>query len=175
LPRVASFRQRVNTAVPLTHNERRWLVPVLSFVTAEVSGWSISDAMQRVSMFGYVILGPLLFLLLRRRFPIWPSIAGAMGCLLLPPLYRWSFGQFVDSWGLALMTLGLLALVLGAGVDSRRDLAPPRPPTARLARFTHRDERSARAGCPCRSRSSAAVMSVSYRRTWLAWARSRAA
>lgn len=99
--------------------ERRWLVPALSFVTAKVSGSSISDAMQRVSMFGYVMLGPLLFLLLRRRFALWPSVAGALGCLLLPPLYRWSFGQFVDSWGLALMTLGLLALVLVADRGTR--------------------------------------------------------
>jgi hypothetical protein len=94
--------------------ERRWLVPALAVVTANLTGWTIADAMQRVSMFGYVLIGPLLFLLLRRRFPTWPSIAGALGCLLLPPLYRWSFGPLVDSWGLALMTLGLLALILAA-------------------------------------------------------------
>jgi len=32
--------------------------------------------------------------------------------MLLPPMYRWSFGQFVDSWAFLIESLGLLALVV---------------------------------------------------------------
>jgi dolichyl-phosphate-mannose-protein mannosyltransferase len=92
--------------------ERRWLVPALADAVSKVSGESIPRALQTVSMFGYMLLGPVLFLLLRRRFDVWPSLLTALGCLLLPPLYRWSFGQFVDSWGVLLETVGLLALIL---------------------------------------------------------------
>jgi hypothetical protein len=94
--------------------ERRWLVPALADAVSAVSGEGIPRALQTVSMFGYILLGPILFLLLRRRFAVWPSILTALGCLLLPPMYRWSFGQFVDSWGVLLETGGLLALILVA-------------------------------------------------------------
>jgi hypothetical protein len=65
-------------------------------------------------MLGYALIGAVLFLLLRRRFPVSVSLLAALGCMLLPPLYRWSFGQFVDSWGVLLESLGLLALVVVA-------------------------------------------------------------
>ncbi|HET6998434.1 MAG TPA: hypothetical protein VFI03_07565 [Solirubrobacterales bacterium] len=94
--------------------ERRWLVPGLAIGVGAVTGESVQTAVKTVSMLGYALLGAMLFLLLRRRFGVATSIVGALGCLLLPPLYRWSFGQFVDSWGLLLETLGLLALVLVA-------------------------------------------------------------
>ncbi len=94
--------------------ERRWLVPGLAIAVAEVTGESIGTAVKTVSMLGYALIGAILFLLLRRRFGVSTSILGALACLLLPPLYRWSFGQFVDSWGVLLETLGLLALVLVA-------------------------------------------------------------
>src|SRR6478672_2346866 len=94
--------------------ERRWLVPGLAIGVAEVTGESIGTAVKNVSMLGYALVGAMLFLLLRRRFGVSASILAALACMLLPPLYRWSFGQFVDSWGLLLETLGLLALVLVA-------------------------------------------------------------
>ncbi len=92
--------------------ERRWLVPGLAIGVGAVTGESVQTALKTVSMLGYALIGAMLFLFLRRRFPIGVSIVAALGCMLLPPLYRWSFGQFVDSWGLLLETLGLLALVL---------------------------------------------------------------
>lgn len=92
--------------------ERRWLVPALADAVSAVSGLGIPRTIQTVSMFGYILLGAVLFLLLRRRFAVWPIILTALVCLLLPPMYRWSFGQFVDSWGVLLETVGLLALVL---------------------------------------------------------------
>jgi hypothetical protein len=94
--------------------ERRWLVPGLAIAVGAVTGEGVQTAVKTVSMLGYALIGAMLFLLLRRRFPVSVSVLGALACLLLPPLYRWSFGQFVDSWGLLLETLGLLALVLVA-------------------------------------------------------------
>lgn len=92
--------------------ERRWLVPGLAIAVGAVTGESVPTALKTVSMLGYALVGAVLFLLLRRRFPVSISIVGALGCMLLPPLYRWSFGQFVDSWGVLLEGLGLLALVV---------------------------------------------------------------
>lgn len=92
--------------------ERRWLVPGLAIAVGAVTGESIATAVKTVSMLGYALVGAVLFLFLRRRFSLGTSVVAALGCMLLPPLYRWSYGQFVDSWGLLLETLGLLALVL---------------------------------------------------------------
>lgn len=94
--------------------ERRWLVPGLAIVVGKATGEEISAAVKTVSMLGYALIGAVLFLLLRRRFSVAESLLAALACLLLPPLYRWSFGQFVDSWGVLLESLGLLALVLVA-------------------------------------------------------------
>jgi hypothetical protein len=54
----------------------------------------------------------VLFLLLRRRFSERLSAALALVCTLAPPVYKWSLGMRVDSWGLMLESLGLLAAVL---------------------------------------------------------------
>jgi hypothetical protein len=94
--------------------ERRWLVPGLAIAVGAVTGEGVPTALKTVSMLGYALIGAVLFLLLRRRFSVSASLLGALGCLLLPPLYRWSFGQFVDSWGVLLESLGLLALVVVA-------------------------------------------------------------
>jgi hypothetical protein len=94
--------------------ERRWLVPGLAIAVSTVTGEGIPIALKTVSMLGYALIGAALFLLLRRRFSVSASLLAALGCMLLPPLYRWSFGQFVDSWGVLLESLGLLALVLVA-------------------------------------------------------------
>lgn len=92
--------------------ERRWLVPGMAIAVGEVTGENVQTALKTVSMLGYAFIAAMLFLLLRRRFPIGIAAVAALACMLLPPVYRWSFGQFVDSWGLLLETLGLLALVL---------------------------------------------------------------
>lgn len=92
--------------------ERRWLVPGLAIGVGAVTGEGVPTALKTVSMLGYALLGAVLFLFLRRRFSVSISILGALGCMLLPPMYRWSFGQFVDSWGVLLESFGLLGLVL---------------------------------------------------------------
>jgi len=63
-------------------------------------------------LLGYLLVGPVLFLLLRRRFSTGLSAGLALACTLAPPVYKWSLGMRVDSWGLTLEALGLLAAVL---------------------------------------------------------------
>jgi hypothetical protein len=46
------------------------------------------------------------------RFSTRLSAALALACTLAPPVYKWSLGMRVDSWGLMLESLGLLAAVL---------------------------------------------------------------
>lgn len=72
----------------------------------------IEDALQTISMLGYALLGLAVFGLLRRRFGTCGDLAGAVSCLLLPPMYRWSLGPVRGLVGVLLETLGLLALVL---------------------------------------------------------------
>ena len=91
---------------------RRWVVPAVAAGVSSATGMSIGRGMQTASMLAYALIGAAVFLLLRRRFGVWPSLTGAFGCLLLPPLYRWSVGSYVDSWGVLLETVGLLSLLL---------------------------------------------------------------
>jgi hypothetical protein len=69
-------------------------------------------SLQATSLLGYVLVAPLLYLLLRRRFGVRASLAVAAGAALLPPLREWSFHPLTDSWGLALEVACLLAAVL---------------------------------------------------------------
>jgi len=91
---------------------RRWLVPALAATVEPVVGDQPGRALRVASLIGYVLIAPILFLLLRRRFSTWLSAGLAVACTLAPPVYKWSFGMRVDSWGLLLETLGLLAAVL---------------------------------------------------------------
>jgi hypothetical protein len=88
---------------------RRLLVPGLAAVATPVFG---DRSLQAASLLGYVLVAPLLFLLLRRRFGLRASLVVAAGAALLPPLREWSFRPLTDSWGLALEVACLLAAVL---------------------------------------------------------------
>jgi hypothetical protein len=92
--------------------QRRWLVPVLAAGLAPVVGEHPGRALRVASLIGYLLVAPVLFLLLRRRFSPWLSAGLAVACTLAPPVYKWSLGMRVDSWGLQLEALGLLAAVL---------------------------------------------------------------
>jgi energy-converting hydrogenase Eha subunit E len=92
--------------------ERRWLVPGLAAVVDPVVGDEPGRALRVASLIGYVLVAPILFLLLRRRFPPLLSAGVALACTLAPPVYKWSLGMRVDSWGLMLEALALLAVVL---------------------------------------------------------------
>jgi hypothetical protein len=91
---------------------RRWLVPALAAAVAPVVGEHPGRALRVASLIGYLLVAPVLFLLLRRRFSPWLSAGLAVACTLAPPVYKWSLGMRVDSWGLMLEALGLLAAVL---------------------------------------------------------------
>jgi hypothetical protein len=92
--------------------ERRWLVPAVAAGLAPIVGEHPGRALRWASLIGYLLVAPVLFLLLRRRFSPGLSAAIAVACTLAPPAYKWSLGMRVDSWGLMLETLGLLAAVL---------------------------------------------------------------
>jgi hypothetical protein len=92
--------------------QRRWLVPGLAAAVAPVVGDAPGRALRVASLLGYLLIAPVLFLLLRRRFSTRLSAALALACTLAPPVYKWSLGMRVDSWGLMLESLGLLAAVL---------------------------------------------------------------
>jgi len=91
---------------------RRWFVPALAAATEPVVGDQPGRGLRVASLIGYVLLAPVLFLLLRRRFSPLPSAGLALVCTLAPPVYKWSLGMRVDSWGLQLEVLALLAAVL---------------------------------------------------------------
>ena len=92
--------------------QRRWLVPTLAAALAPVVGEHPGRALRVASLIGYLFVAPVLFLLLRRRFAPGLSAGLAVACTLAPPVYKWSLGMRVDSWGLQLEALGLLAAVL---------------------------------------------------------------
>ena len=87
---------------------RRWLVPAVAAAVAPIVGEQPGRALRWASLIGYLFVAPVLFLLLRRRFPPGLSAALAVACTLAPPVYKWSLGMRVDSWGLMLEALGLL-------------------------------------------------------------------
>jgi hypothetical protein len=91
---------------------RRWLVPGVAAAVEPVVGDEPGRALRVASLIGYLFVAPILFLLLSRRFAPLPSAALAIVCTLAPPVYKWSLGMRVDSWGLQLETLALLAAVL---------------------------------------------------------------
>ena len=91
---------------------RRWLVPAVAAAVAPIVGDHPGRALRWASLIGYLMVAPVLFLLLRRRFPPGVSALLAIACTLAPPVYKWSLGMRVDSWGLFLEALGLLAAVL---------------------------------------------------------------
>ena len=91
---------------------RRWLVPALAAAVDPIVGHVPGRGLRWASLLGYLFVAPVLFLLLRRRFSPWLSAGLAVACTLAPPVYKWSLGMRVDSWGLQLEALGLLSAVL---------------------------------------------------------------
>jgi peptidoglycan biosynthesis protein MviN/MurJ (putative lipid II flippase) len=102
--------------------ERRLLLPAVAAALQPLLG---VRALQTLSLLGYVLLGPLLYALLRRRFRRGTSLLVALCCLALGPVRGWSIYPLTDSWGLAFEVLSfLIALhVLDRERPSRRWLA----------------------------------------------------
>lgn len=89
---------------------RRWLVPVFAAAVYPIAG--DEHSLVDVSTVGYVLIGPLLFLLLRRRFSDPVSGTVAAFCLLLPPVRYFMTLPMTDSWGIVLELGALLAALL---------------------------------------------------------------
>jgi hypothetical protein len=88
---------------------RRWTVPILAAALEPVFG---DRALEEAALLGWALLPAALFLLMRRRFDPLPSAVASVFCAVLPPL--WDFGHWpiTDSWGLTLMSLGLMLALL---------------------------------------------------------------
>jgi hypothetical protein len=140
--------------------ERRWLVPAVAAGVEPVVGDEPGRALRVASLIGYLLVAPVLFLLLQRRFAPGLSAVLAVGCTLAPPVYKWSLGMRVDSWGLALESLALLAAVLVKDAGRRwlalwvvallalsvtRDAAVALLPAVAWLVWVQRSDRSARA------------------------------
>ena len=99
---------------------RRWVFPIIGAAVEPVLG---TNSLQIVSLTGFVLVGPLLFLLLRLRFRTVPSALAAGACVLLPPLHYWAEQPQTDSLAVAVEALALLLGVLALD-RGRRWLIP---------------------------------------------------
>lgn len=88
---------------------RRWVVPILAAAIEPAFG---TNSLQIVSLTGFVLVGPLLYLLLRLRFGRLPSVLAAAACVSLPPLRYWAEMPQTDSFAVAMEALALLAAML---------------------------------------------------------------
>jgi hypothetical protein len=86
--------------------ERRWLLPLAGAGLWPVLG---EHSLETLSLIGYCLLCPMLFLLLRRRFSTPISFGVALAAMALPPLRDWTLYPLTDSWGLVFLAGGVLA------------------------------------------------------------------
>jgi hypothetical protein len=88
---------------------RRWTVPIVAAALTPVAGEA--RALEDASLIGLVLLGPLLFFLLRSTFPVLPSTIAAGFCVLLPPVLSLAPHPGTDYAGLAMLVASLIALL----------------------------------------------------------------
>lgn len=100
--------------------QRRLLLPALAAAMDPLFGLR---SLQLLSLFGFVLVPALLFLLLSRRLSFAVSLGVAAAVIVWPPLRAWSVFPLTDSSGLALLIAALLCAVL-AMERNRRWLAP---------------------------------------------------
>jgi hypothetical protein len=85
---------------------RRWTVPVLAAAVDPIFG---TRSLEEVSLIGWALLAPLLYLLLRPRFSKSLSVLASAFCVLVPPLLVLAQQPGVDTWGVALVVACLIA------------------------------------------------------------------
>jgi len=90
-------------------SRRRWLVPTLTAAVRPIAGLR---ALPDVAIVGYLVFGVALCLLLASRFAVASSLGVTALCLALAPLRNWGLRPMTDSWGLALLTAALLAVLV---------------------------------------------------------------
>jgi hypothetical protein len=81
------------------------------------------NALESLSLFAFVLIPALLFLLLRRRLSLYASFLVSGAVILWPPLRAWSVFPMADSTGVALLIASMLCGLL-AIERSRRWLLP---------------------------------------------------
>jgi hypothetical protein len=89
--------------------DRRIFVPLLAAAVYPLFG---ERSLLNVSLLGYLLLGPALYALLRRRFSPGTSAVVVGACILSPPLRRHSLVPMSDTWSILLETCALLAAAL---------------------------------------------------------------
>jgi Dolichyl-phosphate-mannose-protein mannosyltransferase len=87
---------------------RRLLVPAMAALVYPIFGLR---SLHIVALVGYVVLGPMLYLLLRRRFGQLPSLIAAGACLLLPTVHSWAAFPLTDVWSLVFEVAALFAAI----------------------------------------------------------------
>jgi hypothetical protein len=103
--RVARITEPEWVAYSARFFRRRWTVPVIAAALSPVFGWS---SLRIASLLGWALLAPLLYLLLRRRFAVGPSLSATVLSMVLPPLLVWAPEPLVDSWNLTILVAALL-------------------------------------------------------------------
>jgi hypothetical protein len=88
---------------------RRWTVPILAAAVTPLFGTS---SLQDVSLLGWAVLAPGLFLLMRRRFSAGASLTATALSMVLAPLIQWAPHPLSDSWGLTFLAATLLLVLL---------------------------------------------------------------
>lgn len=88
--------------------DRRILVPALAALVYPLAD---DDSLEVVAAAGTLAFALLLFVLLRLRFPPFPSAVAVVLCLAFPGM-RWGFEPLTEGWGLALVVLALIAALM---------------------------------------------------------------
>ena len=84
-------------------------MPLLAAALDPIFG---ARSLEEVSLIGWALVSPLLYVLLRRRFARELSVVASVFCAVLPPLLTYGHWPLTDSWGLSLLTAGLLVALL---------------------------------------------------------------
>jgi hypothetical protein len=97
------------TSYNAVYFRRRWTVPAMAAAADPIFG---IDSLEEVSLLGWALLAPFLYLLLRRRFTSGASVASTVFCMLLPPLVMWARAPMTDSWAVTMLVVCLLLALL---------------------------------------------------------------
>jgi len=79
--------------------QNRWFVPVLAYLITPFSG---ERSLELVTLAGYLLCGPLLFVMLRQRASVLSSLVATIAALLIPPMTLAAEHPLTDTWGLLL-------------------------------------------------------------------------
>jgi hypothetical protein len=96
---------------------RRLLVPAMAAAISPIFGLR---SLKLLSLLAYVLLGPMLYALMRQRFRCGTSLLVATVCLLLPDVRNWASFPLTDTWSLVFEVAALIAAVRVLDGGSKR-------------------------------------------------------